>query len=191
MAHLIWRGDQWKFELTKLETVYDIIHVKARTISKIRRKMVRDSVLSLSKLCSHGPHQPSHERQATFLPTPSQIYRLHPKEPIGRCIDFKTPACLCPSNIAAPPFVDYVPLSPNPVLPSSSPELPAYVHHYSLLSVLALLPPFRLLTLLRNPPPPLGSTAPPVAPSLVNLLSSIPPVGARLGLLRALALALI
>ena len=75
---------------------------------------------------------------------------------------------------------------------SSSPEPTACIHQYSLLSGLALLPPFRLLTLLRKPPPPpLGSTGPPPAPSLVILLSSNPPVGTRLGLLRALALALI
>lgn len=104
VAHQIWR---------RIKTLYDIISVKARTISEIRRKEGRDSVLSLSKLSSHGPHQPSRERQATFLPSPLQIHRLHPKEPIGRCIDFKTPACLCPSNIAATPFVDYVPFPPD------------------------------------------------------------------------------
>ena len=108
---------QW---LTKLEENEDSLrHHFSKSAYNIRNsaKKGRDSVLSLSKLSSHGPHQPSRERQATFLPSPLQIHRLHPKEPIGRCIDFKTPACLCPSNIAATPFIDYVPFSPNQASP--------------------------------------------------------------------------
>ena len=145
----------------------------------------------LSKLSVHGPASQetpkrlSCSRNCTFIV-------IAMRNPMGRCKGFQTPACFCPSNVAAPPFVKCMPFFfSDQVLPSSPPELLAYIYEYSLLSGLALLPPFKLLTLLRNPPPLLGSAGPPIAPSLVILLSSIPPVGTRLGLLVALARALI
>ena len=54
-------------------------------------------------------------------------------------------------------------------------------------SGLARLPPFRLLTLDKNPPLLLSPFIPPV-PSFVTLLSSNPPASSRLGLLKALSL---
>ena len=39
---------------------------------------------------------------------------------------------------------------------------------------LALLPPFKLLTRLRNPPPPVFASSAPADPSWVTLLSSMP-----------------
>lgn len=143
----------------------------------------------MSKLFPHEAHKENRGDFPSLAASDSIVIHLYLKSPLAAARASKraqvsVQATLQPRNSFS------TCLLPNQVLQSTASRRPACIHQYSLLSGLALLPPFKLLTLARKLPPLLGSTGPPLGPSLVTLLSSIPPVGVRLGLLKALDLPL-